>query len=303
MSKKQGFWSNDNLTSKLIAQLSILLSQQVFIQLITTIIFPLLEAFLINKLTGNDDQTATNDLAIVLALIVVIHLLLAFIQLFSKFTMPILVQELGKKNENLHLELEQKSKETNNLANNQNTLIKALGAVNFNLIQLNNLNPSMPVEEHLEEILKPWIDGRNEIFNFKSNSLYNLVVYLFDGEENKLILKARSCDGRIIRQDRSWCEGEGYVGTSFQSGRTVFWKNAYFQTIPVRSARPEDDEYYTSGIGVPIYCHGTVIGTVVVTSSEPAQFDLELHGQTMLTMLSYVLGDVLMSLNAVPSRE
>jgi len=293
MSKRQGILSDNSLMADIIANLQLLAFLQKLIQLFTSVIFPIVEGIIINQLTGEQtNETMVTSAFIALFTIVLIHCFLVYIQLSSNLLSP-----------NLILDLDRTTKEKDNIASYQNSLVKVIEAIKLNLIKLDNLDKNISIKDNLEEILKPWIQERKEIFNFRNDSLYSLSIYLFDKRQSKLILKARLCDDRINQRNRSWNVGDGYVGTCYLVGEPVIWPDAALDKTPIVSSRIEDNEYYRAVIAIPIKCNSVVVGVLIVTSSKPEQFDEYLHAKTIVPVLSSIVGGVLLSLNVTHSNQ
>jgi len=137
-------------------------------------------------------------------------------------------------------------------------------------------------------ILDSWIKGRSDIFLFENgNAMYNFAIYLINpSNKDELICVFRDHDNRIEPKNRSWTKGVGHVGICWSREETQFSKDTTqdITTTNRKKFRQEDSVYYKSLIAEPIQREGQISGVLVLTSSEPEQFDQEVHTQCVRVM-------------------
>ncbi len=89
----------------------------------------------------------------------------------------------------------------------------------------------------------------------------------------------RQCDDRLVQKNRTWKIGIGHIGLCYAKDETVFCQDITqdISTTNTESERQEDRVYYRSVIAKPIRLNNQKKGVFIVTSSQPDQFDADIH--------------------------
>lgn len=270
-----------------------------FTQVVVGGILPIIESIVVNQATDNNNSSS-QYFWVILLLLGIIHLSLLVLVLGIEIPLSQFLVEFDKQTRELE-EAERELEEAEDVGSGQefflSTFQQALIAAQLSLlvILLKVEQSTDKLETVLAEVLEPWNTNRTRIFWFdEGNALSSMAVYLWDSQANALVVKSRLCDDRIKRTDRSWIPGEGEVGKCFQLRRTIFEEDvSKIITASEAYTREEDEFYYRSLIAQPIRGNGNrVVGVFVFTSSEPEQFDEEIH-VLIVRIITQLIGVVL----------
>ncbi|HFK7189023.1 GAF domain-containing protein [Serratia odorifera] len=136
------------------------------------------------------------------------------------------------------------------------------------------------IDEFIDTIINYLSKHRETLFGYESKSRYNIALYVYDPEEEKLVVTARRCDDRIDRKDRSWKSGFGHVGLTYLHKELKICPNIN-NSSELKITNSSDKINYCSFISVPIltYREGDAendcLGVLVLTSALPEQFSLQ----------------------------
>lgn len=131
----------------------------------------------------------------------------------------------------------------------------------------------------LNRILWHIVESRTQLFNFKSDALYNFALYIYDKSSDELFIKWRSHDNRMGVTNRRWRPGFGHVGLAFIQGEAKICQDITVSSELSDGAIDESDKIkYRSFISIPIKDSYKVIdgekplGVLVFTSNHVGQF-------------------------------
>lgn len=282
----------DNFRKSLNAQLSSLSSQIRLINLFTAVFLPIIEAILVNRLTDTNEPELKNTLWFILGAVIIIHVILAYTQLRSDTPLPsLLVQQ-----QELQDQIESAEADADSFLGLAVISVASIEVINLSLLEIAKLNDEKPsLSDAIDRILYPWIFSRSDIFEFSSDALYSMAVYLSDNDADfrNAILQVtyRKWDDRIGTSHRKWRAGDGHVGFAFLQDRILFWSqegdevpDALVSTQPL----DKDVEHYKNVIAAPLKVDGIVRGGIIITSSVSDQFIRELHVPVMQSLAMLV---------------
>jgi len=156
------------------------------------------------------------------------------------------------------------------------------------------------LKDHLERILRPYVVNKDLVFNFgqaKAKALYRITVLLYQDTktgEGELKQRYSYLDPGIVKRNRSWTRKTGHAGRAFTEEKVIITPD--LSTIDeYRDYYDEiDKRQYRSMASIPLLNKGSVCGVVVITGSEPDQFDynksveiFETIGHTLSLYLGY----------------
>ena len=136
------------------------------------------------------------------------------------------------------------------------------------------------VNEFIETIINYLSKHRETLFGFESKSRYNIALYVYDPEQEQLVVAARKCDDRIDRKDRPWKSGFGHVGLTYLHKELKICPNIH-SSSELKITNSLDKINYCSFISVPILTYNEndaendCLGVLVLTSALPEQFSLQ----------------------------
>lgn len=240
-----------------------------------------------------DDVTKISNLFFILCFfLIVLHLLfaLAFNYLDKRSDTSIELAEMS----NIHNELVsdiETIKKRMHIANELNAtqkLVIYLATLKVNSHIKDALNKkkensfteedlNLHVGEFIETIIKYLSKNRETLFGYESKSRYNIALYVYNPENEKLEVAARHCDDRIERKDRPWKPGFGHVGLTYLHKELKICPNIS-KSSELKITSHADKLNYCSFISVPIltYREGNTdndcLGVLVLTSALPEQF-------------------------------
>lgn len=268
---------SNNFLESLKKQLQGLTSAFIIFQILASVVLPICEGILASIISNQDNFGAFHWTLILFA---IIHLIIVFILLKNEKPLPQFFLEFEKQKKKIS-ELENLSEIYNDY---NETFMASLTATELSLIGINerifDSKEQLDINTICKIILDPWITDRSSILNFvNGNSMYNIAVYTLNKESNLLELDFRKNDDRIQTKNRKWKPGVGHVGQCFSTEQTIFCRDIEdnIKTTNKESSRKEDKDYYRSIIAEPIKSDQQVIGVVVITSSQPEQFDDSIH--------------------------
>lgn len=270
-----------------------------FTQIIVSIVFPVIEAVLTAQW---GELTKNISLQVIFWSIVILHIVCAILLLFRERTDALYFEHLDTIREVEKIRL--KSTKINEIKNQQSfaaeALQKALDALILYQSYLLGLEPyNLPkgeiVSSALSFILYPTIQLRQELFGFGNGAMYNIAVYLYDNEDGKLKLIFREHDNRITTKNRDWEIGVGHIGVCYAQQNTLYSPDLMLvqELHDIKGGdevRGHDNRYYRSMLSTPIFesiesdDNDVVLGVLVVTSSEPNQFNREVHEPFIMSM-------------------
>ncbi|AWB66448.1 hypothetical protein C2869_08420 [Saccharobesus litoralis] len=163
------------------------------------------------------------------------------------------------------------------------------------------------VREHLNSIMMPIVIEREALFDFKSEDLFNVALYFYNEDDDRLFVVSRECDSRLPQRNRQWKPGHGHVGLSFLHKEAKICPDITLSHELAKSAEDADDNRkYRSFISIPILrCddNGDVnnginpLGVIVLTSAKVEQF-IEARDLQFLTIISKFLAIYLSSVDS-----
>ena len=279
---------NSDFVTSLKTQLEGLTLAFQFLQILTSVILPIIEGFLVSVISNQDKWSSFH---LLLILIAVIHLIIVLILLSIEKPLPKFLLEFEEKEKHIREQI----KAISFYEKYSQIFIEAFIAIELSLISINQVVINKKEEKNIakicEIILDPWIKSRSDIFNFlDGNAMYNVAVYSLKPESNLLELDFRKYDDRIKAINRKWKAGVGHVGQCFSTEQTIFCRDIEenIRTTNKESSRKEDKNYYRSIIAEPIKQNQKTIGVVVITSSMPDQFDEDTH-TTIIRIIALLL--------------
>ncbi|PSW57085.1 GAF domain-containing protein [Photobacterium leiognathi] len=146
------------------------------------------------------------------------------------------------------------------------------------------------LEKHLNDLLWPLIVDKGSLFDYEESSLYNIALYVYNDESDKLDVKMRFHDERIRIQNRSWSPGMGHVGMAFLHKEIKCCPDIE-QSTELSSKSEHDYKTYRSFISVPIIAcednestEARPHGVLVLTSAKENQFELQRDQMFLLTI-------------------
>ncbi|EKN4074939.1 GAF domain-containing protein [Yersinia enterocolitica] len=133
---------------------------------------------------------------------------------------------------------------------------------------------------------------REVLFGYKSESKFNIALYLYDPASNSLNVRARLCDDRLQQRNRSWKSGFGHVGLTHLHKEIKICPDIT-KSSELNSDDENDNINYRSFLSVPIMSPDSTlnekcIGVLVLTSADANQFKIDRDGDFLLTF-SYLL--------------
>lgn len=138
------------------------------------------------------------------------------------------------------------------------------------------------MEAGLNRMLWHIVEQRTPLFGYKSDSLYNFALYLYEKDSDELVIKWRSHDNRMSVSNRRWRPGFGHVGLAFIQGEAKICQDITASSELSDGATEESDKKkYRSFISVPIKDSLNVhdgkkpLGVLVFTSNHVGQFSWE----------------------------
>ena len=262
------------------------------VQLMVGVIFGFTEGILVNMATaakGNEQER----LYFILAVVVVIHLILFGLTLFSTTPLPQFLVEFDETAQ----KLQKADAQVNVYASFTEIYNAATIATQLCLsaIESRRLAPRNKLDFVLDEVMASWVESRTEVFRFQDgDALYNFAIYEYLDQEKTLKCVWRSQDNRLRIRNRSWEPGNGHVGVCFQRGKTIFSDDASAagDDNPITTGDPDDKKQYKSMLSTPIHVDGNKKGILVVTSSKPHQFDKELHSR-IIEVIAILVGQAI----------
>lgn len=156
------------------------------------------------------------------------------------------------------------------------------------------------VEDIVAKVMRPLDLFRGELFLYSGEARYNFALYRYDAESKKLYPYHRVVDSRISTRGRHWQPGKGHIGLCFTKGEVLYSPDVTKSPELAQDHEKGDAENYRSFISVPVFrsvrgfenenARGSdyVEGVLVVTSSEPEQFDERAHSN-LLKMISMII--------------
>lgn len=263
-------------------------------QVVVGVIFPLIEAFLVNHITtvfttpgpeGSPPRFPMMSTGL-LILIGVVHLVLLGVTVIAATPLPQFLVEFDEQAQTL---------ETVQQRTDQQTLISSTfraatltAQLSMTAVEECASQKDRPLEDVFRSILDPWIQVRSEVFWFtQGDAYYNFSVYL-QGNAGTLQVVYKKRDDRLVtteavggkqqpRASREWPVGHGHVGMCFARQRSLFSPDAAVADDLLDTGRPEDREFYRSLVSTPIMVDGSARGVLIVTSSVPNQMEKEIH--------------------------
>lgn len=133
---------------------------------------------------------------------------------------------------------------------------------------------------------------REVLFGYKGESKFNIALYLYDSTSGSLNVRARLCDDRLQKRNRSWKSGFGHVGLTHLHKEIKICPDIT-KSSELSSNDENDNINYRSFLSVPIMSSDKAltdecIGVLVLTSADANQFKIDRDGDFLLTF-SYLL--------------
>lgn len=249
-------------------------------QALATIGFPIIEAVLVNYLTGAENPTRLSYLVALIG-VIILHLALALGLLFIQAPAPVFYAKLDEQSARVE-ELEELEKQ---LLSQLDLFIGTIQAVTttYGTLELIQREGGHTYTEVMDFLMEPWKRGRCDIWGYQANSLWNFVLYWVEGgapNATNMAVKWRAHDDRLVPLNRTWARGVGHIGRCWVQDKMLI-SPPNFVTSELRDIdcpRREDDTYYNSVLVTPIKIDSQVLGVLVITSSTDGQFNAEEHG-------------------------
>ena len=133
---------------------------------------------------------------------------------------------------------------------------------------------------------------REVLFGYKGESKFNIALYMYDTNSGSLKVRARLCDDRLTKRNRSWKSGFGHVGLTHLHKEIKICPDIT-KSSELSSDDENDNINYRSFLSVPVMSSDQAltdecIGVLVLTSADANQFKIDRDGDFLLTF-SYLL--------------
>jgi uncharacterized protein with PQ loop repeat len=289
-----------NLRQTLQNQLSRHTNIAKLVQVLVGAILPIIEAILINKLTGTTDPKLSEAYYYGLAPIVILHAILFFITLLVEKPLTEFLVDFdnaGQEVEALAEEVSQAREKSERQNIGINTYLYSVISAKLSMEAVNNYLRNTAVSKDFDfydKILDPWISERGSIFWFDlSDKYYNFALYLIDTNDKMLKKVWRRHGSSINAMNRDWPPGSGHIGMCFINNSGLLCNEVEVAKMTAqRLRRPEDKEYYRSFMAVPLRKNNNAVGVLIVTSCEPSKFEEAIH-MPILNLMASILDAVL----------
>ena len=135
--------------------------------------------------------------------------------------------------------------------------------------------------------------NRETLFSYKSESKFNIALYIYNKERNHLEVICRICDDRITKKNRAWKPGFGHVGLTYLHKELKICPDIT-KSNELKISNPADRKNYCSFLSVPILAYKQnsseedCKGVLVLTSALPDQFSLERDRDFLLNLSSLI---------------
>jgi hypothetical protein len=285
----------------------------------TSLISPVLIGLGISYLFGLESGKPPSFVFLALAAIfLLVHLAIAYLvhqnnSKYSLYSQAIDLEDSYSSElhtiRNDHSHLLQAYKTLSNLHSNQMTSLFISSYITD--IAIGEINQKEDAAEKLEQeeitamsskqfsaIIRTLSMEREELFGYKSDSLYNICLYLYNNDSDSLEVVSRDCDNRLPQRNRSWKPGHGHVGLAFLHKEIKICPDiTKSNELGSNAIEGEDNKHYRSFISIPILrCddNGDVnndkaaLGVLVLTSSKADQFDEGRDLQFLSTISKYL---------------
>lgn len=162
-------------------------------------------------------------------------------------------------------------------------------------------------EIHINQMIAPLVNQREHLFDYKSESKYNIALYFYSSLDDVLFVVARDCDSRLGRRNRRWKPGIGHVGLSFLYKSPMFCPNIEESNEISGTCSQGDLQNYRSFASFPILrCDDDgdlanghkAQGVLVLTSALKEQFQQE-RDKVFLAVISRLMGIYLTSVETL----
>jgi len=255
-----------------------------------TLFAPILIGYFITRIFSPDTFSAAEKSVALISTI--LHLIFTFItyRTSTRRSLSLEIDGIIAENENYKTSVIPKALELYETTKIQQTVSYLMTLDLENMIdEINNRPESFTQadklrqwEEGLNRILERLVKYRHELFSYSGEDLYNICLYLYDSENENLIIKWRSHDNRLQVSNRSWKPGAGHVGLTFILNEIKICHDIYESTeLSTSASTQEDRAKYRSFLSVPVkdsaklFSGGKPLGVLVFTSSACGQFSLD----------------------------
>ncbi|QBG35593.1 GAF domain-containing protein [Litorilituus sediminis] len=153
-------------------------------------------------------------------------------------------------------------------------------------------------KEPIRAIIRTLCLEREALFGYRSQSLYNIALYMYNHEEDHLFMIERDCDSRLPQRNRDWKPGHGHVGLAFLHKQTkISGDITKSDELATNNTTESDKNNYKSFISLPILsCEddGDVnneikpLGVLVLTSADESQFEQDRDLQFLTTISKFL---------------
>lgn len=279
-----------------------------WVKVFATVIAPLIEVIATFVLSqgGGFSNPAVLYGTLFFVLFVILHFVSAFLVFYNDSTNYSLLLSQKRLKKKLKIRKRQNSDLISGIKSLVNTLeiFKYItGGVNFlNSVKLQEKTLKVQqIKDLLERLLNPIYTRRHEIFETDGDDLLNMVIYLFNEDDNELQLFFRRADDRIPKKNRSWKVGFGHIGKTFLYKQALICTDVKLTKASINETfgmtTENDDRYYRSFISVPILRSNDngedsddvpPIGVLAFTSSKADHFTKAEH-ESFLWILSNLL--------------
>lgn len=264
--------------SKLLRQIAKREYSLMGIQIVLAVVIPVGIALAVNWLTG-DSQGVKIASTVFLIILIFIQIVLLITTLLGPSTPARAIVALDDVN-NKYEQLQEKYAE---LGDQRNAYFSSVWCVNQALEVVRGILDSGDVrvdesllEDHLKRILAPYVKEKDRVFNFgETTASYRITVLLYDPTVNKLAQRYSYADPGIMKRDRSWGPKDGHAGMAFTMKKVIITPDL----SKVGEYREHYDEIdarqYRSTASTPLFNEDGACGVVIVTGSQPDQFDYD----------------------------
>lgn len=248
------------------------------VQILLAVVIPAGISYAVNLVTEDDPRIRSIGTWILVLLILVQAILLVTTLLGPSTPARAIValDELNNAHEELHRTYDILKDQRDSYYSSVFSANQSLGVIRGILDSADTAIDDVLLQDHLRRILEPYIVNRNLVFNFTEiTAMYRLTVLLLDRQMDQLTQRYSYADPGIIQRKRPWTPKTGHAGRAFTEEKVIITPDLsevdeyrdYYDDVDARQ--------YRSMASIPLFNTTGVCGVLVITSSEPDQFDYE----------------------------
>jgi hypothetical protein len=261
------------------------------------VIFPICETILF-KLQGDITSSVGNLFWALTTFIVFSHIISGLLCYSFSIADDFYFEysDLMDKKEEISTNLDQEKEENKALETSRTAVYFAVKALSHFLVYCKSTNniSSGDVNQWVEKVLYVIIQKRSEVLGFKSDSKYNIAVYLYDDDSNSLKNFFRVSDNRISTRNRSLEPGFGHIGLCYLREKAIISPDVQKAPELTGDMSEGDETDYRSIAAAPIFELNPpgetrrARGVFIVTSDKAGQLT-EIQHETLLLSLASIL--------------